>query len=206
MRRFVVGLVAAVITLAACGGPETPSLPERPSNPASWGSVSSTSGDLTVALPPDLRPQETENGIRAQWSQVSGTALIEVWVTAPAAVDQPDDIDGDLRPWLEQLGWVPRPGFGGVAAIADDTQRDVLLPSGTATEVVVTTDPGQQTELRVVTYGIRTSEGMAVIMIRGAVGVMEQRSEDLRLIAVLAEFSPPDPEGASANAVPSPTP
>lgn len=205
MRRTAVGLAAAVL-FAACGAPPTPSLPDRPPNPASWGSVSSTSGDLTVALPPDLRPQQTENGVRAQWSQVSGTALIEVWVTAPAAVEQPDDINGDLRPWLEQLGWVPKPGFGGVAEVADDTQREVLLPSGTATEVVVTTDPGRQTELRVVTYGIRTTQGLAVIMVRGAPGVMDQRSEDLRLIAVLAEFGPPNPDAASGGALPSPTP
>jgi len=68
----------------------------------------------------------------------------------------------------------------------------VLLPSGPALEVVVTTDPGEQRELRVVTYGIQTSEGVAVIMMRGAPAVMDQRSEDLRLIAVLAQFAPAD--------------
>jgi len=204
MKR-VAGALAAAVLAAACGGPAAPSLPERPAVPTSWGSASSTTGDITIALPPDLRPQATQNGVRAQWSQVSGTALIEIWATAPAAIDQPEDLDGDLRPWLEGLGWVPRPGFGGVAVIADDTQREVLLPSGTATEIVVTSDPDQQTELRVVTYGIRTAEGLAVIMMRGAPAVMEQRGEDLRLVAVLAEFAPPDPN-RTAPPAPSPTP
>lgn len=159
---------------------------------------------------PDLRPYAAQSGVRGEWSQVSGTALVEVWATAPTAIDQPDD-PNHLRPWLEKLGWIPRAGFGGVAAVTNDRERNVLLPAGPALEVVVTTDPGEQRELRVVTYGIQTAQGVAVIMMRGAPAVMDQRSEDLRLIAVLAQFAPADtsrtpPPSAPASTSPSATP
>ncbi|MCC6618700.1 MAG: hypothetical protein IT341_06635 [Chloroflexi bacterium] len=190
MKRTIL-LLASGMLLASCSSTPGPSLPVRPQVPATWSVTSSTFGDVTIALPPDLKPYAAQSGIRGEWSQASGTALVEVWATAPTAVDQPDDPD-HLRPWLEKLGWIPRAGFGGVAAVTDERERNVLLPSGPALEVVVTTDPGEQRELRVVTYGIQTSEGVAVIMMRGAPAVMDQRSEDLRLIAVLAQFAPAD--------------
>jgi len=190
MKRTIL-LLASGMLLASCSSTPGPSLPVRPQVPATWSVTSSTFGDVTIALPPDLKPYAAQSGVRGEWSQASGTALVEVWATAPTAVDQPDD-PSHLRPWLEKLGWIPRAGFGGVAAVTDERERNVLLPSGPALEVVVTTDPGEQRELRVVTYGIQTSEGVAVIMMRGAPAVMDQRSEDLRLIAVLAQFAPAD--------------
>lgn len=187
-----------VLLAAACAAQAPPSLPQRPPLPASWTVAASLSGDVSVGLPPDLRAQVTDSGVRAQWTRASGTALIEVWVTAPAALDQPADPDGPLRPWLEGLGWVPTSGSGGVINLTVDSQGEVLLPSGSAVEIVVTTDPGTEAELRVVTYGIRTPEGVAVIMVRGAPAVMDQRREDLRLIASLARFGTPGPSPSAA--------
>ena len=90
--------------------------------------------------------------------------------------------------WLAQQFWVPVAGDGGVTQTADRSEREVVLPAGRALEVAITAMPGSPEESRVVVYAIATEGGVAIVRFVGSPARMVARSDEVRLIAVLAEF------------------
>lgn len=186
-RGIALGVMAAVV-LTACSS-SGPDLPDRPPVPATWHTVASTSGDVRVTLPADLEGVDTTSGVFAKPTEASGSALIEVFVTGPAALTQPsgDEPRGD---WLHSQGWLPRVGARGVTEVGERTENPVLLPAGEALEVIVTADVGETAQLRVVSYAIESDVGSGILFIQGAPAVMDQRASDIRLIASLLEFGP----------------
>ena len=199
MRRMAIG-VLLVLVLAGCAG-STPSLPARPPVPASWHTVASTSGDVRVTLPADLEGVDTTSGVFAKPTEASGSALLEVFVTGPGAVNQPDG-DEPRGDWLYNQGWLPRVGAAGVTEVGERTENALLLPSGEALEAIVIADVGEQAQLRVVAYAIDTEFGSGIVFFRGAPAVMDQRAADIRLIASLVEFGPPAEPSSSSPASP----
>src|SRR5690606_30695786 len=124
--------------------------------------------------PPDLEAVPTQSGVFARPTEASGSALIEIWLTAPAAIEHQPTEGQDRGEWLHLQGWLPRVGAAGVTAVGDRVENAVLLPAGPAFEVVVTGDVGSAARLRVVAYAIETHGGTAILMIQGAPEVMDQ--------------------------------
>ncbi len=177
--------------LTGCGSPASsvePTIPERPAVPDGWREVTSDAGDVRLALPADIDAIFTAAGILAQERAQNGPPEFEVLASGPADVF-PQPVSGEqVSNWLAQQYWVPVAGEGGVTQTADRTEREVVLPAGRAVEVADTAMPGLPEEGRVVVYAIATEGGLAIIRFVGSPARMEARSDELRLIALLAEF------------------
>ena len=194
--RRAQGASSAIFMMAvfvACAAPQAtsePTIPERPAAPEQWHIVTSDAGDVRLTLPPDFAAIFTAAGVMAQPPMLDGSMSIEVLAAGPADVPQPE-IDGEIGSWLNQSTWVPRAGEGGLTAVGPANELEVALPAGRALEVDVTVDPGLPTAARVLVYAIATERGIAIVRIVGRPQAMEDRADDLRLIAMLAEFGDP---------------
>ena len=176
--------------LMGCGSPAPsvePTFPERPAVPDGWREVTSDAGDVRLALAGDLAPIFTGGGIIAQSPGPNGPHL-EVIAVGPADVFPQPRSGEQVSTWLEQQLWVPVCGKGGVTQTADRTEREVFLPAGRALEVAITAMPGSPEESRVVVYAIATEGGLGIIRFVGSPTPMNERDDELRLIAFLAEF------------------
>lgn len=179
-----------LILLAGCAAPAltvAPTSAERPPVPEGWHLVTADAGDVRMALPADVDAIFTGAGIIAQERNLKAPTPFEVIVVGPADVVPQPRGDEPIRAWLEQ-SWLPVAGVGGVTAVGDDVERQVALPSGAALEIGITAQPGTPDESRVVLYAIATDEGIAIIRILGSPARMAERADQLRLIALLAEF------------------
>ena len=103
-------------------------------------------------------------------------------------LDQPGD-DEPAREWLLRTGWLPQAGSGGVTTVSEESETEVLLPQGRAYRAALTADAGTESESRVVVYAIPTLTGMAVMQILGDPGLVQARTDDLSLVALLVTFS-----------------
>ena len=180
-------IVMLVVGCAAPGASAAPTAAGPPAVPDGWQLVASDSGDVRLALPPDIPVMFTEVGIMAWLPLIDGALQLEIHATGPAAIAQPGRGE-DLGSWLEQSGWVPRAGDPGYVVVAPATVTEVDLAAGRALEVDVTADPGLPNEVRVVVWAIETVDGIAIIQIVGNPKVMDERAGELRLVAMLAEF------------------
>lgn len=194
MVRFQV--VLFVMLLAACGVTEpTPppadaTPPERPRVPSGWVTIASEAGDAELTVPPDLGRfgPNTPVGVRVHSEMDGGFTPLQIWAHGPSALpDQPAPGES-LRAWLEHGAWFPSAGQRGGAAIADVSERELLLPAGRALELAATVQPGTREESRVVAYAVETADGFAVLQIVGEPAVIEARTEELRLVAWLVRF------------------
>lgn len=178
--------------LAGCGSAPAPSveptIPQRPAVPDGWHEVTSDAGDVRLALPADVVAISTEPSIWAQEPARNGVPQFEVSAFGPADVSPQPRSGEQVRIWLEQQFLVPVAGEGGVTQTADSAEREVVLPAGRALEVSITAMPGAPEEGRVVVYAIATEGGLAIIRFVGSPARMDARSDELRLVAFLAEF------------------
>ena len=177
--------------LAGCGSPAAsvePTIPERPAVPDGWREVTSDAGDVRLTLPADLGVIFTGAGVMAQRAMPDDEARLEVLALGPADVFPQPRTGEQVRTWLEQQAWVPVAGEGGVTQVADRTEREVVLPAGRALEVATTVMPGSPDEGRVVAYAIATEGGLAILRFVGRRVAMNAREDELRLIALLAQF------------------
>ena len=177
--------------LVGCGSPASsvePTIPERPAVPDGWHEVTSDAGDVRLALPADLGGILIGSGVMAQGPAQNGVPEFEVSALGPADVFPQPRSGEQVSTWLAQQYWVPVAGEGGVTQTADRTEREVVLPAGRALEVAITAMPGSPEEGRVVAYAIATEGGLAIIRFVGSPAAMNAREDELRLIALLAEF------------------
>ena len=178
--------------LVGCGSAQAPrveaTIPERPLVPDGWREVTSDTGDVRLALPADVDAISTAPGIWAQEPARNGVPEFEVIASGPADGSPQPRSGEQVRTWLEQQFWVPVAGEGGVTQTADRAEREVVLPAGRALEVAITAMPGAPDESRVVVYAIATEGGLAIIRFVGSPARMDARSDELRLVAFLAEF------------------
>ena len=177
--------------LAGCGSP-APSVeltvPQRPAVPAGWHEVTSDAGDVRLALPADVDALSSAPGLLAQEPARNGVPQFEVIASGPADVSPQPRSGEQVSIWLEEQFWVPVAGESGVTQTADRAEREVILPAGRALEVAITAMPGSPDESRVVVYAIATAGGLAIIRFVGPPARMDARSDELSLIAFLAEF------------------
>jgi hypothetical protein len=176
--------------LMGCASPASsvqPTIPERPAVPEGWREVTSDAGDVRLALPADLDAFFTGAGIFAQ-NPAPNEPHIEVLAAGPVDVIPQPRSGEQVRTWLEQSSWVPVAGEGGVTQTADRAEREVVLPAGPALEVAITAMPGSPEESRVVVYAIATEGGLAIIRFVGSPARMGAEANELRLIALLAQF------------------
>jgi hypothetical protein len=181
---------AAVVACAAPQATSEPTIPERPAVPEQWHVVTSDAGDVSLTLPPDFEAIFTAAGVMAQPPMLDGSMSIEVLAAGPADVPQPAN-DGEIGSWLNQSTWVPRAGEGGLTSVGPVNELEVALPAGRAMEVDMTVNSGLPDAARVLVYAIATERGIAIVRIVGRPQAMEDRADDLRLIAMLAEFGDP---------------
>lgn len=186
------GAIAIVVlgSLVGCASPASsvePTIPERPAVPDGWREVTSDAGDVRLALPADLDVIFTGAGIMAQ-RPVPDEARLEVLASGPADVVPQPRSGEQVSTWLAQQAWVPVAGEGEVSQIADASEREVVLPAGRALEVAMTASTGSPDEGRVMVYAIATESGIAIIRFVGSPAAMHAREDELRLIALLAEF------------------
>lgn len=182
--------IAVLSVLTGCVAPASsvePTIPARPAIPDGWVEVTSDAGDVRLALPADFDAIFTAAGILAQEPAPNGPEL-EVLASGPADVAPQPRGGEQIRPWLEQSSWVPVAGEGGVTETGGNAQRELILPAGPALEVAITAMPGSPDESRVVVYAIATDGGLAIIRFIGSPARMDARADELRLIALLAEF------------------
>ena len=192
--RLIRGACAIVVLglMAGCGSAPAPSVeptvPERPALPDGWHEVTSHAGDVRLGLPADVASLGSLAGIYAQERALNGPPAFEVVASGPADV-VPQPLSGEqVSTWLARQSWVPRAGEGGVTETADANQREVVLPAGRALEVAITAMPGSPEEGRVVVYAIATEGGIAIIRFVGSPAAMSSREDEMRLIALLAQF------------------
>ena len=190
------GSLLLAIAAVGCGAPQVsaptsePTAAVRPSVPDGWSTITSDEGDVEVALPPDFVVLLATGGILAQPPIVERVAVstLEVWAQGPALIEQPtggESIEG----WLERMVSLPRAGEGGVTAVADRTERELILPSGRAVQVAVTAQPVTADESRVVVYAIDTADGVAILRFIGfPPHRLDERADDLALLARLVRF------------------
>ena len=188
-------LVATLpLILVACAAPAPtlptpePTIPTAPAVPDGWQVVASDSGDVRLAAPPDLAVLDLASGIMLQGEMVGGTTPIQDWATGPRGASVQPAPGETLRAWLEDSGWVPKEGSGGITEVGDASERDVWLPAGRALEVAITAQPGTPDASRVVAYAIETADGFGVLQILGQADVMEARRGDLALLPLLVSF------------------
>lgn len=194
MLRFHATLIALV--LGACGAPApspsgadgTP--PERPVAPAGWIVISSHAGDAELTVPPDLGlfGPDTPVGVRVQAPVGERHTPLQTWAHGPSALPAQPDPGESLRSWLERGTWFPSREQGAGAAMADFSEREVLLPAGRALELAATVQPGTREASRVVAYAIEAAGGFAVLQVIGEPEDLEARSEELGLIPLLVRF------------------
>lgn len=167
-----------------------PTAEVRPSVPDGWSVVTSHQGDLELAIPGDFEVLLTDGGVMAQppLDRAAAGPTLEIWAQAPASLVQPTGGE-TVHDWLARTGWLPRAGEGGVTATADGTQQYVILPSGPATRVAVTAQPGSPDESRVVVYAIETADGVAILRFIGFPPErLDERTDELALVARLVRF------------------
>lgn len=188
--------VFVALLLAACGATEPTPLatdatpPQRPKAPDGWVTIGSHTGDAELTVPPDLGRLGPDSpvGVLVQ-AQVDGqTTPIQVWATGASALPDQPAAGESVRSWLERGSWFPKAGQGGVTAIDDVSERQVLLPAGRALELAATAQPGSSAASRVVAWAIETRAGLAVLQILGEPAVLEARADELRLIPLLVRF------------------
>jgi hypothetical protein len=188
-RRLVV--LAAAVLVASCTSSATsvePTMLERPAVPDGWHAIASDARDVRLTLPPDVDAIFTAAGIIARERARAGTPEFEIIALGPASA-APQPRSGErICSWLEDASWVPRAGEGGVTLVGPATERELHLPSGPALEVAVTADPGMPSEARAVVHAIATHGGIAVLRFVGLPARIDERANDVWLIALLAEF------------------
>ena len=178
--------------VAGCGSAPAPSveptIPERPALPDGWHEVTSDAGDVRLALPADLDVIFTGSGVMAQRAVPDEEARLEVIAVGPADVFPQPRTGEQVRTWLADHLWVPIAGEGGVVQLADASEREVVLPAGRALEVATTAVSGSPDDGRVMVYAIATEGGLAILRFVGRPGTINAREDELRLIALLAQF------------------
>ena len=194
MHASLTSVAVAIIVLGVVTGCTSPSAsvqaidPGPPVAPDGWNEVTSDPGDVRLTLPPDIPAMFTASGIMAQMPLTDGSLQLEV-LAVPAADVLPQPGSGEpLGSWLDGTYWIPHAGDPAYVAITPAVATEVELSAGRALEVDVTVDPGLPSAARVVVYAIETGDGIAIIRIVGDPDLMEERSGELRLVAMLAEF------------------
>jgi hypothetical protein len=194
MVRLRAVLIALMLAACAATEPAPPAAdatpPERPLVPSGWVTITSNAGDAELTSPPDLGRvgPDAPVGVLLQTPMDGGVTPLQVSAYGPSALpDQPADGES-LRSWLERGTWFPGEGRGGITAIGDVSEREVLLPAGRALELAATVQPGTREESRVVAYAIETEAGFAVLQILGEPDALEARADELRLIPLLVRF------------------
>jgi hypothetical protein len=194
MRAYLRLVATLSLILGACAAPAPASptpdatIPTAPAVPDGWQVVTSDAGDVRIAAPPDLLVLDQASGILLQGEMVGGTTPIQVWVTSPRGASVQPAPGETLRAWLEDSGWAPKEGSGGITEVSDVSEREVWLPAGRALEVAITAQPGSPDASRVVAYAIETSDGFGVLQVLGQADVVEARRGDLRLVPLLVSF------------------
>ena len=151
--------------------------------------MTSSDGDVTVVVPPDLGQLALPHGVFAQGPMVGDNPSLEIWVAGPRdAQPQPRGAE-PLRGWLEAGAWIPSLGDGGISSIGEESEGAEWLPAGRAYRVAMTAFPGTPDATRVIGYAIATEDGFAVLRIVGAPDVVRARADELRLIALLVHFA-----------------
>jgi hypothetical protein len=193
--RAIGSLLVATATVGCGASQISPPVPEpteavRPSVPDAWSTITSDERDVEVAVPPDFVVLSSIGGVLTQ-PPIDGQAAVstlEIFVQGPALIEQPRGGES-AEEWLGRTGWLPRSGTGGVTAIADRTERELILPSGRAVQVAVTVQPGTADESRVAVYAIETADGVAVLRFIGFPPErLAARSDELSLVATLVRF------------------
>ncbi len=182
-------LLFMAVAVAACGAP-APTVPAtlaRPDVPQGWTTIASDEGDLWLTVPPDFEPVSTVSGVLAQPPvQDDGKSMLEVWATGPVAVPQPEGGE-PIRRWLDRNGWAPV--SGGSLVIEEITERELVLPSGRALELVLVAQPGTDEASRLVIYAIATEEGFGIVRIIGSPPRrLDERASELELVPLLVKF------------------
>jgi hypothetical protein len=189
-----ISILLVSATLAGCAAPVStePDILSRPDVPQGWLTISSDEGDLRLTLPPDFEAVSTVSGIVAQPPiQDSGRSNLEVWAASPAALVQPRGSES-VRGWLDNSGFAPVAGdVSGLTDVDQISERQVELPAGRALEVVFVIQPETDAAVRLVIYAIETADGIGVLRINGSPpSRLEERTRELLLIPLLAEFGP----------------
>ena len=191
-----IGSLLVAISIVGCGASQVstpapePTEAVRPSVPGGWSTITSDEGDVEVAVPPDFEVLSSMGGVLAQppIGEQAAVSTLEIFAQGPALIEQPTGGES-IDEWLERTGWLPRAGEGGVTAIADRTERELILPSGRAVQVVVTVQPGTADESRVAFYAIETEEGVAILRFIGSPAErLAAREDELSLVAKLVRF------------------
>jgi hypothetical protein len=193
MVRLQAVLIALV--LSACGSTEpTPPAdatpPERPLVPSGWVTIASNAADVELTVPPYLGGPGPVSpvGVVVQAQMEAQTIPIQVSAYGPSALPDQPAAGESLRSWLERGTWFPKDGRGGINAIGDVSEREVLLPAGRALELAATAQPGTPEASRVIVWAIETAVGFAVLQILGDPGFLEARADDLGLIPLLVRY------------------
>ena len=150
------GSLLVAIAIVGCGASQVstpapePTEAVRPSVPHGWSTLTSDEGDVEVAVPPDFVVLSSIGGVLTQppIDEQAAISTLEILAQGPALIEQPTGGES-IDEWLERTGWLPRAGVGGVTAIADLTEQELILPSGRAFQVTVTVQPGTEDESRV---------------------------------------------------------
>ena len=196
MRAATVGTMIVAIATVGCGASQastpTPEPTEalRPTVPNGWSIITSDEGDVDVAVPPDFMVLSSAGGILAQppIDEHVAVSTLELFVQGPALIDQPKAGES-IDEWLGRTALVPRAGEGGVTAVADRVERELVLPSGRAFQVTVTAQPGTPDESRVAVYAIETAEGFAILRFIGFPPErLAARADEMSLVARLVRF------------------
>lgn len=191
-----IGSLLVAIGIVGCGASQvatpTPEPTEavRPRVPDGWSTLTSDEGDVEVTVPPDFVVLSSIGGVLTQppIDEQAAISTLEIFAQGPALIDQPTGGES-IDEWLERTGWLPRAGVGGVTAIADIAEQELILPSGRAFQVTVTVQPGTEDESRVAFYAIETADGVAVLRFIGFPPErLAARADELSLIAKLVRF------------------
>jgi hypothetical protein len=145
---------------------------------------------VEVTVPPNFVVLSSIGGVLTQppIDEKAAISTLEIFAQGPALIEQPTGGES-IDEWLERTGWLPRAGVGGVTAITDFTEQELILPSGRAIQVTVTVQPGTDDESRVAFYAIETADGVAVLRFIGFPPErLAARADELSLIAKLVRF------------------
>jgi hypothetical protein len=191
-RPAIRAVLALSVLASACAQAHPEPLPTRPSVPDSWVIVESDEGDVRLALPPELAPLSTAGGIIAQEPiTAAGINQLELLASGPSALlDQPAR-GGSVVEWLYEQSLVPRADSQTV--VGSTSSIEVAFPTGRGVEISTTVFPGTPEEALVITYAVPTTAGFSVLRFVGQPERLRERSDDLRLITLLAEFRRPSP-------------
>jgi hypothetical protein len=172
--------LAAVLFVAGCSA-EAPPLPTFPPVPAGWATTDNS--DLSLALPPWLIPFDTTAAIFANEVVDPGTEWVELMAEGPRTAEpQPGPADS-LEHWLRQ-----RIDFG--PGLGQPTIRQLDLPAGPAVAIERLDRAGTRLAWRIAACAIRTTRGVAYLLIDGPPDSWAEHADELALIPWFIRVEP----------------